>query len=175
MAYFMPEHRDVLRHASDLAERIVCKELCSRLAAAYDIQTMAEHERDSQQDGVFAQLLRMEPGRASIPHLYRVRIQDSEILDFVNRNPQVDLLSFFTFIMTHELLHIHRFTTGMADFFGDTREEEIMVDALTRVFFAKNSVTGLKHALTVLDKVQAAPLYNEHIVNEHGRLVRAYL
>ncbi len=85
------------------------------------------------------------------------------------------MLSFITFIMTHELLHIHRFATGKADFFGDPKDEELVVDTLTRLFFAKNPVTGLRKALDILDKVEAAPLYNEHIVNDQGRIVRAYL
>ena len=175
MAYFMSEHRNVLRWGSNLAEGIVCKEMSWSVKGVYDIQTMSEFNTEEPRGGIFAQLLMVEPGEAPLPHHFRVCLQDTEILNFVRKNPPVDLLSLFTFIMTHELLHIHRFTTGKADFYGDPRDEEVVVDILTRLFLAKNPVTGLKQVLTILDKVQAAPLYNEHIVDNQGRFVRAYL
>ncbi|HVN71250.1 MAG TPA: hypothetical protein VMU10_04435 [Desulfomonilia bacterium] len=171
----MPEHRNVLLFGSDLAERIVRKELSWSVNGVYDIQTLAEFKENGPKGGVFSQLLMVEPMKAAIPNHYRVCLQDEEILGFIRKNPTVDLLSFLTFIMTHEFLHIHRFTTGKADFYGDPRDEEVVVDALTRLFFTKNPVTGLKQVLTILDKVEAAPLYNEHIVNDQGRFVRAYL
>jgi hypothetical protein len=176
MAYFMPQHKNVLIYGSSLAERIVSKELSWCLKDVYDIQTLADIKtEDVPGDGFFARLLMIEPMKTALPHHFRVCLQDTEILNFVQRNPQVDLLSFITFIMTHELLHIHRFATGRADFYGDPQDEEVVVDILTRIFFAKNPVTGLKQVLTVLDKVEAAPLYNEHILSEQGRFVRAYL
>jgi hypothetical protein len=176
MAYFMPQHRNVLRYGSSLAEHIVCKELKCSLINFYDIQTQEEFKTgEKQQDGVFAQLLIMEPVKTALPQHFRICLQDTEILHFIRKNPQVSLLSFITFIMTHEILHIHRFATGKADFYGDPHGEEVVVDTLTRLFFAKNPVTGLKQVLTILDNVEAAPLYNEHIVNEQGRFVGAYL
>lgn len=153
----------------------MCKELKWDVLGAYDIQTLAESDVLQLKEGVFAQLVRVELSRPSTPSHYRVCLHDAEILAFLKENPTVDLLSFITFIMTHELLHIHRFTTGKADFFGDPKDEEVLVDTLTRLFIAKNPVTGLRRALDILDKVEAAPLYNEHIANEQGRIVRAYL
>jgi DNA-binding LytR/AlgR family response regulator len=93
----------------------------------------------------------------------------------VKNHKDLDLLSFITFIMTHELLHVHRFSTGLADFFGSPHDEEIVVDALTRVFLAKNPVIGLKKVLALLDKLEAAPLYNNHIMHDGGRCFYAYL
>jgi hypothetical protein len=175
MAYFMPQHRNVLKYGSLLAEGIVRKEMDCNVMGIYDIQTLAEFMEGDPVGGVFAQLLMIEPVKAAHPHHYRICLQDSEILRFVKKNPQVDMLSFITFIITHELLHIHRFSTGAADFYGDPRNEEVVVDTLTRLFLAKNPVTGLKKVLAVLDNMEAAPLYNEHIVNNQGRFIRAYL
>ena len=175
MAYFMPEHRNVLKWGSNLAEGIVCKETRGNIKGVYDVLTLAEFNTEEPRGGIFAQLLMLEPGEDPFAPHFRVCLQDTEILNFIRENPPVDLLSLFTFIMTHELLHIHRFTTGKADFYGDPRDEEVVVDILTRLFLAKNPVTGLKQVLTILDKVQAAPLYNEHIVDNQGRFVRAYL
>jgi hypothetical protein len=175
MAYFMPQHRNTLRYGSLLAEGIVRKELDWNVAGVYDILTLAESIAQKAKDGVFAQLMIVKPVKATVPPHYRVFLHDAEILSFVERNPQVDMLSFITFIMTHELVHIHRFTTGKADFYGAPGEEEVLVDILTRLFLAKNPVTGLQKVLAVLDNMEAAPLYNEHIVNNQGRFICAYL
>jgi hypothetical protein len=175
MAYFMPQHRNTLRYGSLLAEGIVCKEMDSHVKGRYDILTLADSRGEEHTGGIFAQLLMVEPVKAAHPHHYRICLHDSEILRFMEKNPQVDMLSFITFIMTHELVHIHRFATGKADFYGAQGEEEVLVDALTRLFLAKNPVTGLKQVLAVLDNMEAAPLYNEHIVNNQGRFIGAYL
>jgi len=175
MGYFMPQHRNTLLYGSFLAEGIVRKELDWNVTGVYDIQTLAESMTHKHKGGVFAQLMIVKPEKATTHHHYRVCLHDSEILSFVEKNSQVDMLSFITFIMTHELVHIHRFATGKADFYGTTDEEEVVVDTLTRLFLAKNPVTGLKKVLAVLDKMEAAPLYNEHIVNNQGRFIRAYL
>jgi hypothetical protein len=175
MAYFMPRHRNTLRYGSFLAEGIVRKELDWNVAGVYDIQTLAESRAQKSKSGVFAQLMIVKPEKATAHPHYRVCLHDSEILNFVEKNPQVDMLSFFTFIITHELVHIHRFATGKANFYGTTSDEEVVVDTLTRLFLAKNPVTGLKKVLAVLDNMEAAPLYNEHIVDNQGRFIRAYL
>ncbi len=164
-----------VRYGSTLAEGIVRKELDWDTRNVYDVKTLREFDAEEPRDGVFAQLIRVERTVRGADHYYRVCLQDREILDFLMANPSIDLLSLITFIMTHELLHIHRFSTGRADFFGDSREEEVLVDALTRVFLAKNPVTGLPRVLSLLDKIMAAPLYNDHIVQDAGRSVNAHL
>jgi hypothetical protein len=175
MAYFRPEHRMTVRFGSTLAEGIVRKELGWDTQNVYDVKTLREFDAEEPREGVFAQLIRVEQTVRRPDHYYRVCLQDREILDFLRANPTVDLLSLITFIMTHELLHIHRFATGKADFFGDCHEEEVLVDALTRVFLAKNPVTGLPRVLSLLDKIMAAPLYSDHIVQDTGRSLNAHL
>jgi hypothetical protein len=175
MGYFRPEHRIAVRYGSSLAERVVCKELSWSVNGMYDVKTLAEFDADEPRGRVFAQLLRVEPVQTALPVHYRVCLRDREILEFMGENTDIDLVSFITFIMTHELLHIHRFSTGKADFFGESREEEVVVDALTRVFLAKNPVIGLKKVLSLLDKIAAAPLYNDHILKNDQRCVNAHL
>jgi len=175
MAYFMSEHWNVLRYGSSLAENIIHKEMNWSVKGIYDIKTLSDFDREEKKQGVFAQLLRVETGKAKLAPCYLVCLQDTEILHFVKRHSEVDLLSLITFILTHELLHIHRFSTGKADFYGDPHDEEFVVDTLTRLFLTKNPVTGLKQVLTLLDKMEAAPLYNEHIVNYGGNCINAYL
>lgn len=174
MGYFLPNHWMAVKHGSCLAERVVCRELGTSVQGAYDVKTLAETGAGVPEGGVFAQLLRVEPLRSALPAHYRVCLHDGEILSFMEGNPGIDLLSIITFVMTHELLHVHRFVTGTADFFRENRDEEITVDALTRVLLAKHPVIGLKQVLSLLDRIAAAPLYNEHILNEQ-RCVNAHL
>jgi len=175
MAYFLPNHRNVLMKSSVLAEQIVSRETNWNACNIYDIKTHAEMSGHEKVEGVFAQLLRLEPEHSQLSHHYRVCLQDNEIFDFLCRNTDIDMFSFMTFIMTHELLHIQRFSTGKADFYRYDDDEEVYVDSLTRLFLAKNPVTGLKKVLTLLDKLEAAPLYNDKILVDHRRSINAYL
>ncbi len=170
----MAQHRLAVKHGSSLAERVVESALAFRPSDLYDVLTAAEFAGAQDTHGTFAQLVRVVPEvPAASPH-YRVCLLDHEILSFLDRNPDIDLTSFITFIMTHELLHIHRFITGRADFEGDPVREEATVDALTRVVLARYPVIGMKRVLSLLDRLKAAPLYNGHILNE-TRCVNAYL
>jgi hypothetical protein len=176
MAYFQPGHRSLLMRGSLLAEHIVSKETKWSGDGFYDVLTLEEAGEESRREGVFAHLLMLRPEEGSSPPLFRICLQDIEIFDFVRRHRDIDLVSFFTFIMTHELIHIHRFSTGMVDFFeSQPVDEEAFVDTLTRLLLAKNPITGLKNVLTLLDKVEAAPLYSCTQVVDQGRSFHAYL
>ncbi|HOO45404.1 MAG TPA: hypothetical protein PLM29_04180 [Deltaproteobacteria bacterium] len=175
MACFLPDHRNVLVKSSLLAEQIVSKETNWNVRNLYDVKTHVEMTGPERAEGVFAQLLRLEPEHSGTTPLYRVCLQDNEIFDFLKRNGDIDMFSFITFIMTHELLHIQRFSTGKADFYRYEEDEEVYVDTLTRLFLAKNPVTGLNRILTLLDKVEAAPLYNVRILIDDRRNINAYL
>jgi len=175
MAYFVPGHRGLIIKSSMLAEHIISKEMKWSAGDLYDLKTHIEMEETEKKDGVFAHLVRVEPEHCCRPHHYRICLQDKAIFDFLGRNSDVDVLSFITFIMTHELVHIHRFSTGKADFFTYHDDEEVYVDSLTRLFMAKNPITGLKKVLVLLDKLEAAPLYNETILIDHRRNINAHL
>jgi hypothetical protein len=176
MGYFLPEHRGMLKRSASLAERIVAKETRCDIRDLYDVKTQRESVDEEKEDGVFAKLVMLEPEVASLPPLYRICVQDNQVFQFIQAKKEVDLFSLMTFIMTHELVHIHRFATGKADFFETDREdEEIYVDNLTRLFLAKNPLTGLKNVLTLLDKLEAAPLYSFTVFDDNRRCYNAYL
>jgi hypothetical protein len=176
MGYFHPYQRGMLIRSSSVAEYIVAKETKWHGRELYDVKTLAEASADEREDGVFAKLVRFDSEDGARPPIYRVCLQDEEIFEFVRRQGDVDLPSLLTFIMTHELVHIHRFSTGKADFFEtDKDEEEAYVDSLTRLFLAKNPMTGLKNVLSILDKVEAAPLYSFSRIIEQRRSFNAYL
>jgi hypothetical protein len=176
MGYFLPEHRGLLKKSAAVAEHIVSKETRWGIRDLYDVKTQQESFKEEREDGVFAKLVRLEPEAPAAPPLYRVCVQDSQVFEFIKSRREVDLFSLLTFIMTHELVHIHRFATGKADFFDPHREEEeIYVDNLARLFLAKNPLTGLKNVLTLLDRMEAAPLYSFTIFEDNRRCYNAYL
>jgi hypothetical protein len=175
MAYFLPEHRGLLIRGSTLAELIISKETRWSVRDLYDIKTRAEMSENEKIDGVFAQLMRLEAENSGKIPRYSICLQDSEIFDFLDKNTAVDILSFITFIMTHELIHVHRFSTGQADFYCFQEDEEVYVDTLTRLFMAKNPVTGLNKVLALLDNLEAAPLYNVKVLVDHRRFINAHL
>lgn len=175
MAYFLPNHRNLLMKSSVIAEHIISKETQWCVRDLYDVKTHVEMDEPEKVDGVFAHLLMLESEDSRTRTHYRVCLQDNEIFDFLGRNREIDVLSFITFIMTHELLHIHRFSTGKADFYSFQEDEEVYVDSLTRLFLTKNPITGLKKILALLDKIEAAPLYNVKILVDNRRNINAYL
>lgn len=174
MGYFLPEHRLVIKKSLSLAEHVLESAVDFRFHDRYDVFTASDTGLDTDTTGVFAQLFRVEHASPGQDHHYRVCLVDGEILSFLGRNTDITLDSLVTFIMTHELLHIHRFFTRRADFEGDPVKEEAVVDALTRVILARHPVIGLKRVLSLLDRIKAAPLYNGHILNE-VRCIDAYL
>lgn len=175
MAYFVPGQRGLIIKSSALAEHIISKETKWSAGELYDLKTHIEMNETEKKDVVFAHLVRIEPEHGQWPHHYRICLQDKTIFDFLGRNSDVDILSFITFIITHELVHIHRFATGKADFYRHHDDEEVYVDSLTRLFMAKNPITGLNKVLVLLDKLEAAPLYNDKILVDHRRNINAYL
>ncbi|MDT8274234.1 MAG: hypothetical protein RRA35_13670, partial [Desulfomonilia bacterium] len=160
MGYLVPKYRDYLLLGSHIAERIVTRETRSQVEDLYDIRTSSERDAPRINGDVFAQLVRLETARLQEKHRYSICLQDPLILEFVQKNPDIDLLTFLTFILTHELLHVHRFSTGKADFFGDPEHEEVYVDSLTRIFITKHPVPGLNNVIALLDKIHATPVYD---------------
>lgn len=171
MARFLPTHRDAIVMSSDIADYIVGKGTRSNVRSLYDIACV-HPERDLSYADIFARLMRVEES-GRIRH-YRICLNDDEIMDFLSRHPDIDLLTFLVFVMTHELLHIQRFTCGRADFALASHDEEVLVDSLTRLLMAKHPVTGRGKVFKLLDMLAAPPLYNHRAISDGGE-VNAYL
>ncbi len=168
-------HRGVIRYGSAIAEHIVKASTRCSLEGRYDVKTLDELSAIERQEGTFAKLMRLESDRPGRAQHYRICLQDKEILDFLHDNAEVDMLTFLVFVMTHELIHMHRFDSGQADFYTVKYDEEVLVDAITRLFMAKHPLPGRKKVLTLLDKVTPAPLYNLEILVDQGGSIHAYL
>lgn len=171
MARLLTNHRDAIVISSDIADYIVGKGTRSDVRSLYDIACV-QPERDESYADIFARLMRVEDS-GRIRH-YRICLNDDEITDFLSRHPDIDLLTFLVFVMTHELLHIQRFSCGQADFARASHDEEVLVDNLTRLLMAKHPVTGRCRVFKLLDKLAAPPLYNQRAISDGG-IINAYL
>ena len=129
---FNPEQIGIVNKAVALAEELVSnyyKMSASQwLHRRYDIKTLAELALDEVVEGPFAQIVRYE-GRhrdralgSSTYDLYKICLQDHAILAALEQKPNLQLLPFVLYIVTHELIHIVRFSRFEARF--DTSAEE---------------------------------------------------
>lgn len=172
MARFLPMHRDIIRHGSDIADYIVRQGTRRDVVNNYDIATLAEAGTDVAVPDVFARLTRLEHN-ARVMH-YRIVLQDEAIIAFLREHPDIDMLTFMVGVMIHELLHIQRFHVGQADFEHVDHDEEVHVDILTRLLLAKLPITGRARVFNLLDKLTPPPLYNHRTIIDGGTL-DAYL
>lgn len=120
----------------------------------YDVRTtrnLADHERV---DGPFAQVVGYEarkkenPFGSSLFNFYRICLQDSAILEAVERREGFLLFPFVLYVAVHELIHIVRFTRfeqiyEAAATPGAMMEEERKVHGLTLKILEGVRIDGL--------------------------------
>lgn len=172
MARFLPAHKDMILHGSDIADYIIRRGTHRDLRNGYDIATLADAGTEVAIPDVFAHLARVE-SESRIIH-YRIVLHDEEIIAFLQQHRDIDMLTFLVCVMTHELLHIERITAGQADFHQVDYDEEVRVDNITRLLLAKHPVTGRARVFNLLDKLTPPPLYNHRTISDGGML-DAYL
>jgi hypothetical protein len=122
--------------ASEMAEELVSNfykmSANQWLRRRYDIKTLAELEENEIVDGPFAQIIRYEGrpnevalGSASYD-FYKICLQDHTIKTTLEQLKDLSLFPFILYIITHELIHIIRFTKFVQSF--EASEEERMVE-----------------------------------------------
>jgi hypothetical protein len=142
--YFQPQHREPLREALAVAEEITSDffKLTSRhwLTARYDISTLAHLREEEMSPHALALVAKYDgclPGRvlkSSSFDFYRVCLQDHNILKALASRQDLKLFPLLCYILTHELVHIVRFSRFEALFDsppGEKDEEEGRVHRLT--------------------------------------------
>lgn len=88
--------------------------------------------------GVFADVVRLErAGPAPGPReIYRIRVRDDAILSaLATRRDGIQFFPLMLYVLTHELVHVVRFASGLAGFDADEaerRSEERNVHRITR-------------------------------------------
>ena len=151
----------IVTHAVGIAEELVSnhyKMSASQwLRPKYDVKTLADLEPPEIVDGPFAQIIRYkgQPKRASLGSatydLYKICLQDDAIMVALDHHPELDMLPFALYIITHELIHIVRFSKFLQGFDASAEErlsEEKRVHERTHEIL---STVRLKGLATVLD------------------------
>lgn len=126
------------------------------LKRRYDVKTLAYLASEEIVHGPFAQIIRYE-GR---PHnsvlgssnydFYKICIQDHSILDAVERIAKLHLFPFLTYIITHELIHIVRFSKFIQCFDASHEEKQIeerCVHKITRDIILPLQIEGIESAV----------------------------
>jgi hypothetical protein len=135
---FKPDQLSAVTHAVGTAEDLVSNHYkmttSEWLRPKYDVRTLAELEPGEVVDGPFAQIIRYRgrPKQASLSSatydFYKICLQDHAILAALQKNPALRLLPFALYIITHELIHIVRFSRFLQGF--DASPEERLAEDL---------------------------------------------
>lgn len=135
----------VVNNAVAMAEELVSNHFkmsaSQWLQPKYDVRTLAQLARDEIVDGPFAQIIRYEgkPDNgllgSSSYDFYKICVQDHAILHTLEERPQIALFPFSLYVVTHELIHIVRFSRFLQNFNASDAEklaEEHRVHGITR-------------------------------------------
>ena len=157
---FNTEQLQIVNEAVAMAEELVSNHY--KLSASqwsgrrFDVKTAADLGRDELIEGPFAQVIRYEGRSTHIPlnsdsfDFYKVCLQDHTILKTVKNNPGLGLFPFALYIVTHELIHIVRFSLFLQNFEAsdDERlEEEKRVHDETHQILCPLKIEGLASVL----------------------------
>lgn len=157
---FNQEQIQIVNNAASLAEELVSN--AYKLSASewlrrrYDIKTLAGLAPDEVVHGPFAQIIRYKAQRtdtslsSSSYDLYKICFQDHTILEKLKKSPDIHLYPFSLYIVTHELIHIVRFTKFMQNFVATADEkmdEEMRVHKKTHDILGNIRISGLSPVL----------------------------
>lgn len=167
---FSLENMRVVNDAAAMAEELVSNfykmSESQWLNRRYDIKTLADLEADEIIQGHFAQVIRFKAWRknrsleSSTYDFYKICIQDHVIITTLKKFPEMRLLPFTLYIITHELIHIVRFSKFFQSFdasSGERMAEETRVHKKTRDILNSVQVPGIQMVLRFYKK------WSEHI------------
>jgi hypothetical protein len=118
----------------------------------YDIKTLANLNSEEILDGPFAQIIRYVGQHknsslgSSTYDFYKICLQDHSISDALNTNTGLELFPFTLYIITHELIHIVRFTKFLQNFDAlpdEKIKEEVRVHKKTHEILKPAKIVGL--------------------------------
>ena len=130
----------------------------------YDVKTLTDLDRNEIIHGPFAQIIRYKGQRdnttlgTSTYDFYKICLQDHSILLAMEQSPLVQLFPFILYIVTHELIHIIRFSKFFQQFEASAEEkmtEERRVHEITHEILSNVQVSGIKNALNFYDEWRA--------------------
>lgn len=143
--HFHTQHKELLRDAAVIAEEMTFDFFKLSPAhwrrARYDILTLEGLSREEISPHAHAMVAKYKgcPANSSLQSawfdFYRVCLQDHNILKALEASPQLSLFPLLLYIVTHELVHVIRFSQFLALFEAAEEEkarEETRVHQLTQ-------------------------------------------
>ena len=118
----------------------------------YDIKTLADLSPEEIVHGPFAQIIRYVGRRAETTlgssryDFYKICLQDHNILSTLDKVPGLHLFPFSLYIVTHELIHVIRFTRFLQAFDASPEnkvEEESRVHERTKAILERMPIDGM--------------------------------
>jgi hypothetical protein len=126
------------------------------LRPKYDVKNLNELNPDEITDGPYAQIIRYQGQRKGSSlgsesyDFYKICIQDHTIMATLKKKPELSLMAFCLYIITHELIHIVRFSKFLQNFEASADEklaEEKRVHTITHRILSEVPLPELKHVL----------------------------
>jgi excinuclease UvrABC helicase subunit UvrB len=157
---FGSEQIKIVNNAVAMAEELVSnhyKMSASQwLGPRYDVKTLVELNPAEIIDGPFAQIIRYRGRRKNTSlgsatyDFYKICLQDHTIQSTLEMTPKIELFPFSLYIITHELIHIVRFSKFLQNFEASDQErmvEEKRVHQRTHEILKPVQVAGLASVL----------------------------
>jgi hypothetical protein len=162
---FNRKQLQIVNKAAEMAEELVSNyhkiSASQWLRRRYDIKTLADLTSEEIVCGPFAQVIRYkaQPKGSSLGSstydFYKICLQDNSILSVIRKSPAIKLYPFALYIITHELIHIVRFSDFLQNFNASDEEmlaEEARVHKNTHTVLKSVRLYGLSTVLKYYDK-----------------------
>jgi hypothetical protein len=157
---FTSEQIEIVTKAVSIAEELVSNHFkmsaSEWLRPKYDVKTLVDLKPEEIVDGPFAQIVRYEAQRkdkllgSSTYDYYKICLQDHAIHAALDDSPEIQLFPFSLYIVTHELIHIVRFSKFLQNFEAapdDRMAEEKRVHDKTRKILNPVRIEGIQEVL----------------------------
>ncbi len=157
---FNREQIAVINNAVTMAEELVSNyyklSVTQWLRQKYDVKTVADLAPKEFINGPFAQIIRYTGKRrdtalgSATYDFYKICLQDHAILAALEKFDALQIFPFTLYIITHELIHIVRFSKFLQNFNAsatEKRNEEIRVHQKTDTILNPLQVPGLAETL----------------------------
>ena len=157
---FSPAQIKIVNNAVAMAEELVSNDYkmsaSQWLGPRYDVKTLAELKPEEIIDGPFAQIIRYKGQRKNTSlgsatyDFYKICLQDHTIQSTLEGSKGIELFPFSLYIITHELIHIVRFSKFLQSFDASADErmaEEKRVHRRTHDILKSVQIEGLPNVL----------------------------
>lgn len=156
---------ETINQAIEMAEELVSNHYKMSanqwLRPKYDIKTLVELSSEEIVSGPFAQIIRYKGQQenrllgSSTYDFYKICLQDHSILSALQESESLELFPFLLYIVTHELIHIVRFSKFLQQFDASEAEkmkEETYVHKITHEILTAVSVKGMPEVMKFYNK-----------------------